>query len=115
MKHIDKLAAQAHKSAVNRDAYGVDPVGSIIDKIQEELTEFETAIISGDKANLPRYRIAVRSGMSEKSAFEKYIKDTPPDELADVIITALAASIELGYDIYSHIELKMKYNEIRDK
>ncbi len=45
--------------------------------------------------------------------FEKYVKDTVGDELADAIIRIFDLSSELHIDIEKHIHLKMKYNKTR--
>jgi NTP pyrophosphatase (non-canonical NTP hydrolase) len=48
-----------------------------------------------------------------KSVFEKEIKDTLEDELADTIIRLIAICGENDIDIEKHIQLKMKYNHLR--
>lgn len=47
--------------------------------------------------------------------FEECIKDTFEDELADNIIRILDLCGARGIDIDKHIELKMKYNETRER
>ncbi|MDR1338533.1 MAG: hypothetical protein LBK58_00485 [Prevotellaceae bacterium] len=49
-----------------------------------------------------------------KSLFERTIKNTVPDELADVIIRTIDLCGYLGIDIEKHVELKMRYNELRE-
>jgi NTP pyrophosphatase (non-canonical NTP hydrolase) len=49
-----------------------------------------------------------------KLFFERHIKNTVPDEFADVIIRILDKCGDLNIDIEKHIELKMKYNELRE-
>lgn len=48
-----------------------------------------------------------------KSLFEKHIKDTLEDEIADTAIRLLAFCGENNIDIEKHIKLKMVYNELR--
>lgn len=48
-----------------------------------------------------------------KEDFERQIKDTMEDEMADVIIRALAFCGENNINIEAHIKDKMKYNELR--
>lgn len=50
-----------------------------------------------------------------KHCFEQFIKDTYEDELADAIIRLLDISHGLTVDIEKHIELKMKYNSMRER
>jgi NTP pyrophosphatase (non-canonical NTP hydrolase) len=48
-----------------------------------------------------------------KYLFEKEIKDTLEDEMADAIIRLVAFCGENDIDIEKHIQLKMKYNHLR--
>lgn len=51
----------------------------------------------------------------EKEAFEKYIKNTFEDELADVIIRTLDICGYLNIDIERSVLAKMRYNKTREK
>lgn len=53
------------------------------------------------------------STFSFSSAFEKSVKDTFEDEIADAIIRLLDMSAGLGIDIEKHINLKVNYNTTR--
>lgn len=48
-----------------------------------------------------------------KEQFNKYIKDTFEDEIADAFLRLMHLCGELGIDIEKHILLKMAYNELR--
>ena len=48
-----------------------------------------------------------------KNIFEKEVKDTLEDEMADSIIRLIAFCGENDINIEKHIQLKMKYNELR--
>lgn len=50
-----------------------------------------------------------------KSSFEKNIKDTFEDEIADAIIRLLDLCAGLGIDIDFQIKQKLKYNQTRQK
>ena len=50
-----------------------------------------------------------------KYLFEKYIKNTFEDELADVLIRIFDLCGWLNIDLDKHIEMKMKYNSLREK
>lgn len=113
MRTIKEIAKDAHDHAVKIGAYGNDPDGAILDKIREETDELELAIISRSTPDLVAFNFSIDTGGCEKRAFEKTIKNTIHDELADIVITALAASVEMGIDISHHIESKMAYNKIR--
>ena len=45
--------------------------------------------------------------------FERFVKNSVEDELADVIIRVLDLCGSLNIDIEKHIEINMKYNELR--
>ncbi len=49
----------------------------------------------------------------KKAGFELHIKDSFEDEIADSIIRLLALCGENNIDIEKHIQLKMRYNEMR--
>lgn len=49
------------------------------------------------------------------ACFEKSIKDTFQDEIADAVIRLLDLSAGLGIDIDKHIEAKLKYNLTRPR
>jgi len=48
-----------------------------------------------------------------KEIFEKLVKDSLQDEIADATIRLLAFCGENNIDIEKHIKLKMQYNELR--
>jgi len=52
---------------------------------------------------------------NDKKYFEKNIKDTFEDEMADVIIRVLDLCHYMKIDIESHIRAKMDYNKTRPK
>ena len=58
-----------------------------------------------------RVRFDIEYSLSE---FDLHVKDTVEDELADVIIRTLDICGWMGIDIQKHVELKMKYNELRE-
>lgn len=118
--NIRYTAEKANQYARKINAYEVkgkakdDKESAIIDKLNEEIQEFDIACTLSYEANLFGF-LHDTPGLGFKLAFEKNVKDTREDELADIIITALAASVEMGIDIEKHIDLKMRYNEKRAK
>ena len=48
-----------------------------------------------------------------KESFEKYVKNTFEDELADVVIRVLDIAHSRGFDLEWHIVNKMRYNTMR--
>lgn len=64
----------------------------------------------------PRSPSLIRSDEEiDSSAFKLYIKDTFEDELADAILRILDLCGSKGIDIEKHVELKMKYNQTRER
>jgi NTP pyrophosphatase (non-canonical NTP hydrolase) len=55
------------------------------------------------------------SETSFKSAFEKYVKNTFEDELADIMIRVMDLAAFKGIDLEFHIRQKMEYNLLRQK
>lgn len=50
-----------------------------------------------------------------KTSFEKNIKDTFEDEIADSVIRILDLCGGLGIDLDFHVETKLKYNRTRER
>ena len=54
------------------------------------------------------------SETSFKSAFEKSVKNTFEDELADIMIRVMDLADFKGIDLEYHIKMKMAYNSLRE-
>lgn len=113
MTSLKDIAKEAHHHARMVDAYGNDPEGAILDKIREETNELELAFVGRLSPNIKAHNLAIDTGRSIKKSFERNIKNTIPDEMADIILTTLAGAEELGIDIVRHINAKIAYNKIR--
>ena len=63
--------------------------------------------------------IASLEGVGDSEEFERFfelkIKDTFEDEMADIIIRVLDMCALKEIDIESHLQAKMRYNELRPK
>lgn len=46
--------------------------------------------------------------------FEKYVKNTFQDELADIMIRTISLAAHLEVDLEKHIEAKLRYNELNE-
>ena len=97
---------------------GQTPEQNIINKLHEEVEEFAEAAKENkiaDSVQLSCFNAFMETNPSiiQINRFEKYIKNTTGDELADIIITALAGAKKLSIDIDSHIQAKLRYNKIR--
>jgi NTP pyrophosphatase (non-canonical NTP hydrolase) len=90
--------------------------------IHSKLSEALEADRAKKKANMVSLNNAVFELQEENSygdtefatLFQTYIKDTVEDELADAIIRILSLCEYLDVNIEKHVELKMRYNELRE-
>lgn len=86
--------------------------------VHSELSEAIEADRHNRWANLREINLDFRSnmpiGQSSKELFEKEVKNTVEDELADALIRILDMCGWLNIDIEKHTELKMKYNVGRE-
>lgn len=65
---------------------------------------------------MPKSPLLIKSSNEiEIDAFEIYVKNTLEDELADTIIRTLDLCGYLNIDIERHVDMKMKYNKLREK
>jgi NTP pyrophosphatase (non-canonical NTP hydrolase) len=90
--------------------------------IHSELSEALEADRSGRLSDMTRFEDLSSNPVNPTSNprhvyvfnFDLCIKNTVEDELADTIIRILDLCGHMGIDIEKHIELKMKYNELRE-
>jgi len=84
--------------------------------LRGEVDELAEAIVNGNESSWADCDIAENN----VEHFEKHIKNTIQDELADILIMTLSLCRLYGmtlskYDIAWHIEHKMRYNKYRIK
>lgn len=77
--------------------------------VHSEVSEALEACRKGKRAGLA----AFKSDGETKEAFEKHIKDSFEDELADAVIRLLELAACENIDIETHVRLKMEYNAAR--
>lgn len=122
---MKNLAKRIHETNVKNGFYEDVPknIGEMLALIHSEVSEALESDRKGRYANLQRFmemeRTINEDHISEskddiwKGLFEKYIKDSFEDELADAIIRLLDLAQYKGIDIEKHIELKLHYNSLR--
>ncbi|WP_304708420.1 hypothetical protein [uncultured Rikenella sp.] len=130
MKTLNELAVEAHAIAeengwhddprLGGDAKAFHDVladmwqGTQIALIQSELSEALEAVRKERRADLSAIdELAMWHVDDFRRLFERHVKDTLEDELADAIIRILDFARTMGIDIERHVELKMKYNALR--
>lgn len=89
-------------------------IGELLMLIVSELGE---ALEADRKGTYPLYELfqsEIDEGKPFQEAFKNHIEDTLHDELADAVIRICDMCGYLNIDLEKHIELKMKYNEIRE-
>lgn len=92
--------------------------GEVLMLITSELAEALEANRKGKKANLSEYYTRAENFLidptnSFKLSFEKCIKDSEEDELADAVIRIFDFCQAKGIDLETHIRLKLEYNKLR--
>jgi hypothetical protein len=110
---INQQAAIAYENADKRKVYGDNPEREIIQKLKEEVLEFQAACAADCNSSIMGF-MGQQMLNNKKDAFELGVKNSKGDELADIIITALAAAVKLDIPIINHIELKNWYNSVRE-
>lgn len=124
MKSLNQLRDEIHANAKEKGFFDKKrEVGTMLMLIVSELAEALEADRVGDYCSFSKYE-ECKKGMDmglrpsediEKYAFEKYIKNTFEDELADVIIRTLDICGYLDIDIERNVFAKMEYNKTREK
>ena len=106
---LNKLSKEIHAGNKQRGFWdGERNVGELLMLVVSELGE----AIEAHRKN--RFTAPLFSGTEmTPAAFEKHIKDTFEDEIADSIIRLFDMCGGLGIDIDFHIREKLKYNETR--
>lgn len=95
-------------------------IGQTLCLIHSEISEALDAVRKYKHANLLRMNFILgdKAVMSEeehfKSKYEMHIKDTFEDEIADTFIRLMDLVGALEIDIDRHIELKRRFNSLRE-
>jgi NTP pyrophosphatase (non-canonical NTP hydrolase) len=91
-------------------------VGQLLMLIVSEASEaLEADRGRGNTLDRKAFELETAKGEEFKDAFQKYVKDTFEDEIADTIIRLLDLCGAKDIDIDWHIEQKLKYNSTRER
>lgn len=117
---IYNLVEKAYSNALEKGFHDKEQsVAEMLMLIVSELGEALEAHRTGKVLNSLEFSqingIVIEDIYSSKEGFEKYIKDTFEDELADVVIRIADMCGYLGIDLERHIKLKMVYNGTRER
>lgn len=111
---MNELAKKIHENAIRHGFYdNKRETGTLLMLCVSELSEALEADRKNIRADLNAFDSSCNVGESFNGAFERTIKDTFEDEIADTIIRLLDLCGYYNIDIDEHIRLKMKYNEMR--
>ena len=94
-------------------------IGELLMLCVSELAEALEAHRTNHKADILKFNqeiqddTIVNSPEKYKVQFEKHIKNSFEDEIADTVIRLFDLSEGLGIDLEKHIRLKIEYNKLR--
>lgn len=119
--NIDELVKECHKTAKEKGFWnGQRNIGELLMLITSELSEALEADRKGRFADLETFENCVNAHEEDKSccikkSFERFMKDTFEDEIADTFIRLFDLCGGLDIDIEKHIKYKMEFNKNREK
>ena len=130
LNDTDKVLKNAHSAeglnALRDEVFSVNAANGWADEKHEPATNFMLVVSElseameadrkgkyVDKSKLYDSTLASANSIVFKEAFEKNIKDTVEDEIADAVIRCLDVCAKLNIDIQRHVELKLRYNTMR--
>jgi NTP pyrophosphatase (non-canonical NTP hydrolase) len=114
---INELAKEIHENNKAKGFYD-DPdknVGEMLCLIHSEVSEALEADRKGKFATGDVFFVnAWNVGADFKTSFEKHVKDSFEDELADIMIRVMDLAAYKGVDLDEHIKAKVRYNKLRE-
>lgn len=110
---ISEGVKRAYDNAKSKGFYSKpQEVGTALALIHSEVSEALEADLIDKWADLKKFEFDTRTF---RVAFHEHIKDSFEDELADIVIRVFSLCGFYGIDLERHIELKMQFNEGREK
>lgn len=111
---INQLSKEIFENGKAKGFYESDRnIGEMLCLIHSEVSEaLECDRKKKSILHDPGY-VAEQQDEKFKECFERFIKDTFEDELADIMIRVMDLAAYKGIDLEKHIALKMRYNAMR--
>jgi len=119
MGYINEISKQVYEAnKLNGFDVQQENLGQTLCLIHSEVSEALEAIRKNKHADLMtatiNYTDKLKSDEVFKNVFAQYIKDTFEDEIADTFIRLMDLVGALDIDIDKHIELKRRFNSLRE-
>lgn len=117
---INELAKQVHQNAKDKGFFDngkATNIGERLALIHSEVSEALEADRKGAYVS-PQAMYVFNKWFDEKVFKQEYtalIKGSFEEEMADIVIRVMDMCAWKGIDLEKHIELKMKYNSLREK
>lgn len=122
LKGLNEAAIKIHNGNVDRGFWDKPlPLASLLMLCVTELAEAVEAERNEINSNLNEFEKQMDgygvddSPLSFKHEFEKHVKNSVEDEIADTFIRLLDVCAHYQIDIEKHIDLKVKYNNTRPR
>ena len=114
---IKELQKEIHKNAVSKGFYeNPHNFGNDLMLVVSELGEAIEAHRNNEWCDMKAFNeVLISEQYDYVTCFEKYVKDTIQDEIADGVIRLMDMCEFYGINLEKHIELKMQYNKTREK
>lgn len=117
MATMNLLAGKIHDVNVKNGFYEEEKnIGEMLALIHSEVSEGLEALRKGNEYKNPQALRGILDHQKDdlfKVAFERNVKDSFEDELADAIIRILDLCAYKDIDIDAHVKAKLRYNSLR--
>ena len=111
--NISEGVQRAYNNAKSKGFYNKpQEIGTALALIHSEVSEALEASLIDKRADMVKHETDTRPFML---SFHEHIKDSFEDEMADIVIRVFSLCGHLGIDLERHIELKMQFNEGRER